>query len=245
MAIQSLKRLKDHAPFAAIGWSIWLALLINIFFSLSYCQNHKKIKKLNLSKRRFLLALKNQRILRINSEYFAVSSVFLETNLILLNNECNFKHLVPADYVIIPLFTFCFSEAFYTKPIRSGVWNIIFFVLTSEIILNLVLTCEIYVILIKTIELFFGISFWRVKWFSLVLASEIFFITRFSFFRFNGWIKKISSAKDTISFDEIVSCPHEILCREDEIVSHTHEILSRPQEIVSRVDEIVSRPMSY
>jgi len=44
MAIQSnlFRRLEDHAPFAVIGWSIWLALLQNIFFSLLYCQNHKE-----------------------------------------------------------------------------------------------------------------------------------------------------------------------------------------------------------
>jgi len=43
MAIQShlFRRLEVHVPFAVIGWSIWLALLQNIFFSLAYCQNHK------------------------------------------------------------------------------------------------------------------------------------------------------------------------------------------------------------
>jgi len=44
MAIQShlFRRLEDHAPFAVIGRSIWLALVQNIFFSLSYCQNYKE-----------------------------------------------------------------------------------------------------------------------------------------------------------------------------------------------------------
>jgi len=53
MAIQShlFKRREDHAPFAAIGWSILLALLQNQELSLSYCQNNKENLFLNLSKK--------------------------------------------------------------------------------------------------------------------------------------------------------------------------------------------------
>jgi len=51
MAIQShlFRSLEDHAPFAVIGWSIWLALLQNIFFLVVKIKRWKK--NLNLSKK--------------------------------------------------------------------------------------------------------------------------------------------------------------------------------------------------
>jgi len=60
MAIQSqlFRRLEDHATCTVIGLFISLALLQNIFFSLSYCQNQHRKKKLNLLNIRFFLGSK-------------------------------------------------------------------------------------------------------------------------------------------------------------------------------------------